>query len=154
LKIGWEKGAEFRFKKGMTPHNKGKAMPKHVYEKAKNTMFKKGIVPHNTKFDGAITIRKDKAGKTYKYIRLSKANWVLYHRYVWEQINGPILAGCNIQFKDGNELNCEIENLAMVSKPENMEQNTIHRYPAEVKKALRIISKLEKTIQSYDNKAN
>ncbi len=40
------------------------------------------------------------------------------HRYVWELANGPIPEGHMIQFADKNTLNCELENLMLVSNKE------------------------------------
>jgi RNA polymerase sigma factor (sigma-70 family) len=36
---------------------------------------------------------------------------VLLHRVVWAEHHGPIEEGWNVRFKDGNKLNCAIENL-------------------------------------------
>ena len=41
--------------------------------------------------------------------------------FCMESINGDIPRGYNIRFLDGNKLNCNIENLALVSKAENLE---------------------------------
>lgn len=111
-------------KKGNIPPNKGKKqkeyMSKEAIDRTKATRFKKGNIPHNTLEDNAITERKDKNGRIYKYIRIKLAKWVLYHRYLWEQHNGPIPKGYNIQFRDGDTLNCDIDNLYMISRGEQM----------------------------------
>lgn len=111
-------------KKGNIPPNKGKKqkeyMSKEAIDRTKATRFKKGNVPHNTLEDNAITERKDTNGRIYKYIRIKLAKWVLYHRYLWEQHNGPIPKGYNIQFRDGDTLNCDIDNLYMISRGEQM----------------------------------
>jgi len=39
--------------------------------------------------------------------------WVLYHRHVWEQANGPIPDNYCIRFKDGDKMNCNISNLEL-----------------------------------------
>ena len=41
------------------------------------------------------------------------------HHYVWEQANGPVPRGYMLIFKDGDRTNCELENLALVSRAEN-----------------------------------
>lgn len=139
-----------RIKKGNVPANKGKKMSDELREKVKHTWFKKGQEPHNTKYDGAITIRHDSTNRPYKYIRISKGNWVLLHRYVWEKANGPIPPGMNILFKDGDTMNCELENLEMVSDSENMKRNTIHNYPDEIKKTILLTRKLTRKLENHE----
>jgi hypothetical protein len=61
----------------------------------------------------------------YIYIKVSMdkgrcKNWKQKHRYVWEKANGKILKGKTIIFLDSNRMNCDIENLAMVSRAENI----------------------------------
>lgn len=119
-------GRKYHFKKGTTPPNKGKKqkdfMSKEAIERTKATRFKKGQLPKNTLHDYAITERRDKNGRIYKYIRIDLAKWIPYHRYLWEQHNGPIPKGYNIQFRDGNTLNCEIDNLYMISRGKQMKE--------------------------------
>ncbi len=118
-------GKSHRYQKGQTPVNKGKKqteyMSQEAIERTKATRFRKGQLPKNTLHDHAVTIRVDSKGNSYKWIRLELAKWVPYHRYLWEQHNGPIPKGYNIQFRDGNTLNCEdINNLYMISRGEQM----------------------------------
>ena len=68
------------------------------------------------------------------------------HRYLWEQAHGTIPKGYNIIFKNGNTLNCCLENLVCVSNEELMQKNTIHRYPNELKTAIKQISKIKKQL--------
>ncbi len=114
------KGGDGRLKPGHKPWNKGKSYTANGSEK---TWFKKGHLPHNTKEDHAISIRYHVKGYHYKYIRLSKGIWVLLHRHIWEAVNGQIPKGYNVCFKDKNTLNCNIENLELVSRQENMRRN-------------------------------
>jgi hypothetical protein len=139
-----------RFQRGHNTHNKGKKMSGEVYEKCKNTMFKKGHLPHNTRQEFDISTRKDKSGRIYKYIRISLGKWVPLHRYLWEKEYGHIPKGYNIQFKDGNSQNVELSNLYMISRNEQISNNTIQRYPEDVKESIRIISKLNKKIKDYE----
>jgi len=143
------------FKKGQVPFNKGLKqsdfMSKESIAKTKATRFKKGQIPHNTKEDGFIIPRKDKCGKTYLYIRESLGVWKLYHRQVWEQYNGKLKSNEVVRFRDGNSLNCDISNLFVVPKSENMKLNTIHQYPKELQKAIKLTNKLKKTILKTEN---
>ena len=45
-------------------------------------------------------------------------------RYNWEQRNGPIAKGQMIRFKDGNTLNCDVNNLMLVTRSSNLDMNT------------------------------
>ncbi|MEP0004552.1 MAG: HNH endonuclease signature motif containing protein [Balneola sp.] len=122
-----ELGLGNRYKKGDVPMNKGmkqeEFMSAEAIEKCKETQFKKGQKPHNTKFDGAISLRKDSKGMKYLWIRISKANWQEYHRYLWEKHNGEIPEGKIIVFKDGNQMNCSIDNLEAITRCEHADRN-------------------------------
>lgn len=141
-------GEATRFKKGQTPPNKGKKMPQTVYQKVKGTMFKKGNLPHNTKKDGAVSTRTDKNGTKRPWIRLQKGQWVEMKNYVWENENGPIPPGHCIALKDGNPFNYDLKNLECITRQENMERNTIHNYPEDIKQTIIILSKLNKKVRT------
>jgi hypothetical protein len=110
-----------RFIKGHPPWNKGK---KGLNLGGKQTQFKIGNLPHNTLYDGAISIRfYKKDNKYYKYIRVQKGKWQLLQRFIWEQKYGEIPKGFILRFKDGDTMNCEINNLEMIRRRENMKRN-------------------------------
>lgn len=147
-----EKGFAYRYPKGHIPFNKDKKMSKEVYEKAKHTMFKKGSIPHNSKRTGSEVLRKDKSGKEYLMIKVSGERKLKHkHIHLWEMGNGKIIKGYNVVFKDGNSLNCCIENLECISNAELMQRNTIHRFPAELKSTIRLVKKLKRTINEKQN---
>ena len=140
-----------RFKKGHTPFNRGKKQSEYMkleaIEQSKATRFKKGHKPHNTKYDGVISLRPDKSGRTYKYIRISEGVWELYHRSVWERVNGKIPEGHLIAFKDGNSLNTRLDNLEVISMTENMYRNSVHDYPEEVIPSMVLIKQLDNKLK-------
>jgi hypothetical protein len=139
-------GANYRFKKGQTPMNKGVKMTPETYAKASATMFKKGIVPMNVKYDGYERVSKD----GYLEVRVSMGKFKAKHRLIWEQHNGPVPAGMIVVFKDRNPMNATIENLELITRGENMLRNTVHRYPAELKETIRTLNKLKKTIYAKE----
>lgn len=149
--------AESQFKPGQTSFNKGRKqteyMSKEAIERTKKTRFKKGNEPHNTKEkDGVISIRydhKNRNGKPYKYIRLSKGVWFPLHQYKWELKNGKQPKGTVLRFKDGNTLNCTLKNLELISRSENMARNTIHRYPNDLKQLIRLNNKLKRKANEH-----
>jgi len=136
------------FKEGHTPANKGAKMPNHVYEAAKATMFKKGFKPANTKFDGAISLRKDNSGYVYKFIRLKCAKWVQLHRYVWEQANGLIPDKHIIRFINGNTLDVRLDNLELLSMDKNAIINRHAKYPRSLQESIYQFHKLNREINA------
>ena len=145
-------GEKFRFKPGHVPLNKGKKMDKTMYDKLKNTMFKKGNRPHNWKPDGSIVERTDSSGRVYLHYKISDSNWIHYHVKIWMDHNGDIPENHVITFKDANTLNCDINNLTMISRAENATRNSIQRFPDELKNLIRLQSKLIKKIDKNGKK--
>lgn len=124
---------ESRFKPGCTPPNKGRKQSEYMSAKAinisKKTRFKKGRLPHNTKKDGAISIRTDKRGVQYKFIRVAISKWVPLQRWLWEKNNGPIPKGGKIIFIDGDTMNYELQNLQLITTAGLMVKNSYHNWP-------------------------
>ncbi len=111
--------------------------------------FQKGHLPVNTLYDGAIALRhghKKRGGKPYYWIRISQNNWKHLHVHLWEQEKGGIPPKNIVAFKDGNTMNCVIDNLELITREENMRRNSIHNYPSELKSLMRLNSKLNKAI--------
>ena len=108
-------GLSGKFRKGQAPHNKGKKMPKEVYEKVKHTMFAKGNVPPNHRPVGSERISKD----GYIEVKVAEPNkWRLKQRVVYEEAKGKIPEGCPIIFLDGNKRNFDIDNLKCITRSE------------------------------------
>lgn len=140
-----------RFKKGHIPETKGKKMPSEVYEKIRHTMFAKGHVPTNHKPVGSERVSVD----GYVEVKVAEPNkWRLKHRVVWEEAHGPIPAGHNVQFRNGNSQDIRLENLFLISKAEQMrDKNSIHaRYPEELKQLIRLKGSIKRQITEYNKK--
>lgn len=126
-----------RFTNGHVPHNKGKKMPPEVYSKVAGTMFKKGHTPVNHRDVGSERVSVD----GYIEIKVAEPNrWRLKHRVIWEQHNGEIPKGFNVQFKNHNPLDCRIENLYLISRSEQMgKENSFYaKYPKELQEIIRL----------------
>lgn len=149
VRKGEQRGQRTQFRKGHPPHNKGKKMPAHVYAKVKRTMFHKGNLPHNTKYDGHIRVRRDMSGVQYMYIRVALGKYVLLHRHLWVQAHGPIKPGHVIAFKDGNQGNCTLANLEMITIAERMRRNCIYKYPPEIRNVMRLLGQLNKELKKH-----
>lgn len=143
-------------KKGNTPFNKGLKqsdyMCKESIDKTKATRFVKGRKPHNTKQAGDIVAIKDSYNGTfYKYIKIKDNEWVLYHRFLWKKVNGPIPKDYILAFKDKNTDNVVIENLELISRSESMLRNSAHNYPHEIIPSMLMLKKLENKLNDLKN---
>ncbi|MDD2633956.1 MAG: HNH endonuclease signature motif containing protein [Bacteroidales bacterium] len=145
-----KKGNSGRFVKGCIPVNKGKKISADVYAKCAPTMFKKGHTPANHRVVGSERVNVE----GYVEIKIKEPNkWDLKHRVIWRMNYGDIPQGANVQFKDGNRQNCELDNLYLIFRSEQILQNSILRYPPELQKTIKLLSKLTKTVKKND-KAN
>jgi len=111
--------------------------------------FKKGNLPHNTKFDGASSVRLNNEGIPYRFVRVSLREWVHESVLVWEKTHGPIGKDMVVRHKNGNTLDNQIDNLELITRAENMERNSIHQYPEELKQTIMTLSKLNKALKNH-----
>ena len=115
-------GLDTKFKLGQPSANKGRKMTAEQYEKSKGTMFKNGGIPPNYRPVGSERV----AVTGYIEIKVEDPNkWKLKHRVVWERHNGKIPPDKIVIFKDNNPLNCDVDNLMLVSKSENLIVNAM-----------------------------
>ena len=138
-----------RFQKGSVPLNKGKKVSPEVYSKIQPTMFKKGSTPVNHRDVGAERVN------VYGYIeiKVSEPNtWRLKHRVMWEQVNGPIPRGYNVQFKNHNPLDCRIENLYLISKADQLaKENSFYaKYPKKIQEIIRLKGVVNRAIHKAE----
>lgn len=103
-------GRTGRFEKGQCSWNKGVS----GYMGPNATSFKKGNRPKNWTPVG--TERYETKGRYIK-VKVAEPNeWKFKHRLVWEKHSGSVPKGHVIVFKDGDRENCEIDNLACISR--------------------------------------
>ena len=114
-------GRTGKFKKGNIPFNKGKHTPS--VGRMIETQFKAGHMPHNTKPIGYERISKGGfiEVKVREKPENGRKNFEFKHRLIWEQAHGEIPKGYIITFLDGNPQNCVLENLAIISRAENLQ---------------------------------
>ena len=140
-----------RFPKGHTPVNKGKRVSPETYAKCQPTMFKKGQTPVNHRDVGSERVNVD----GYIEIKVAEPNrWRLKHRVMWEQVNGTIPRGYNVQFKNHNPLDCRIENLYLISKAEQMakENSFWAKYPKEIQEIIHLKGVVNRAIHKAEKK--
>lgn len=152
---GWGTGRTGCFPKGNEPFNKGKPHP--TRGRASETQFKKGGLPHNTNYLGHERVSKD----GYVEISIAETNphtgferrYVLKHRYLWEQANGPVPKGmalkCRGERIDTDPSNWELIPRALLPRLNGGRRKKRMAYdaaPAELKPALMAIAKIEQAI--------
>ena len=142
-----------RFTRGHVPANKGKRMPAATYAKVARTMFKPGhpnanhrpVGSERVNVDGYIEIKVAEPGK-----------WRCKHRVIWEEANGPVPRGYNVQFKDRDKQNCALDNLYIISRAEQMKtQNSLlARCPKELIDVIRLKGAVKRQIKMHERKKN
>lgn len=150
-KIGTQhpKSIATRFHKGIPPPNKGKKVSPEVYEKISPTMFKKGHTPVNHREVGSERINVD----GYIEIKVAEPNrWKLKHRIIWEQVNGEIPKGYNVQFKNHNPQDCRIENLYLICRADQMakENSYLAKYPKEIQEVIHLKGVVNRAIHKAE----
>ena len=150
-KIGTQhpKSIATRFQKGRIPDNKGKRVSPETYAKCQPTMFKKGHISQNKKAVGSERVNVD----GYIEIKVKDPNiWKLKHRLVWEQHNGVIPAGYNVQFKNHNPQDCRVENLYLISKADQIAKENSYwaKYPKELQELIHLKGVVNRAIHKAE----
>lgn len=78
--------------------------------------------------------------------------WRFVHVILWEEANGPVPAGHNIAFRNGDKTDIRLENLECISRRELMRRNTVHNYPPELVQVMRLKGAITKRIATRAKK--
>lgn len=70
-------------------------------------------------------------------------------RAVWSDANGSIPNGYVVRHRDGNALNCDINNLECISLQDHMRRNSIQRFPDDLRRNIMLVARLERKIKNY-----
>lgn len=89
---------------------------------ASSTWFKSGVKPCTEKEIGTETIRNDH-GRPVVWKKVTETKWRQKSHLNWEEKFGKIPPGYVITFMDGNSVNCDVSNLEMITKGENISRN-------------------------------
>ena len=140
---------QYHFPKGHAPLNKGKKQTEYMsieaIERTKQTRFKPGQKIWNVKPIGYERI--DENG--YVYVKVEEPNvFKMKHRLIWEQHYGQIKKGYNIQFKIGIRTDCNLDNLYIISRSDQLktENSFIAKYPKEMQLAIQAKGALSRQI--------
>lgn len=142
-----------QFHTGSIPKNKGVPMSPERYAACAPTMFKKGNRPQTYLPIGSEVVVRD----GYVKVKVAEPNvWMWKHRMVWEETNGPVPRGYNVQFKDGDKQNCALDNLYIISRAEQLKtQNSLlARYPKELIDVIRLKGAVKRQIKMHNRKKN
>lgn len=129
--------------------NRGLYLPKNIaYRNKCYKVFQKGHKLKNgpsNKRNTTEVKQWTKKGKPVLII-LSPGRRIPLQRYIWEQSNGPIPPAHNIIFKDRNTLNCNLDNLELVSNSELMIRNSALRFGPEIFSIIQLRGALNRQI--------
>lgn len=150
-----EAGKAFRIKPGNVPQNKGRKMPAgYAPGRMRETQFRPGVRSGKAaEHYLAVGAEREIGGYLYRKVAdvpnvAYTVNWKLVHVLAWEAHHGkPVPPGHRLRFRDGDRRNVAVDNLELVTLADNMARNTIHRYPPELKDAIRLQARLERTIE-------
>lgn len=150
-RLDGEIGAATRFQKGARPWNAGMKGLK-VGGRAAETQFKPGSKPHTWAPIGSERVRSD----GYLERKMTDTgypprDWVTIHTLLWQEHHGEIPKGYVVVFKDRDKTNIQLDNLELVSRAEMCRRNSIHRFPPELKQAIRTVGKLKRLIKEREN---
>lgn len=147
---GWLTGRYGRFVKGGPSLWTGRKRPPHPNSDA--CQFKKGLIPHNTRpmwservdrdgyIEMKVPVRNPFTGHSTRYMHK--------HRYLWEQVNGPLPKGMCLKSVDGNRRNTDPANWIAVPRAFLPRLNghfgrDYDSAPSELKPVILAIAKLE-----------
>lgn len=117
-----------QLKPGNIPKNKGKKLvdiltPDQI-KRVEKTWFQKGHTPGNVLYNGAESIRKDKRGVPYLFVRVSKKIWIHKQIINYEAVHGPIPKGYLLRCKSNDTTNADLDNWELVSRKDHARKNS------------------------------
>lgn len=150
---GWKSSHDGRFKPGQVSWNTGLAGAGIC--KQNKGCFKKGQKPKNCKPIGSERICK-KDGFILIKTRLGTHSYEHKHRVIWREAGKSVPPGHVLSFKDGNKLNCTLDNLEAVSRAEHINRNRlkIGEQPPETRDTIKAIAKLQTLINEKTHDQN
>lgn len=156
LRRGDHVGAAFQYKKGHVPANKGTRRPGFAPGRMRETQFKKGEQGINT-----MPVGSTRLVDGYVYRKVSEIrnvpwtrNWVIEHRLIWEEANGPIPPGHALAFRNGDKTDIRLDNIECITKRELMARNTVHNLPKPLVQAIQLLGALNRQINKREKDRN
>ena len=147
-------GASTRWAPGTAPWNKG--IPYDSGPNSHEIRFRPGNTPHNWVPVGSYRINRDGyLDRKVSDLRRGARDWEAVHRLVWKEAHGEIPAGHVVVFRGGRNSTVleeiTLDALELVTRQELMRRNSVHRYPEDVKAAIRQLGVLHRRINERTN---
>lgn len=144
-------GFSSRFRRNTTPWNKG--ISYDAGGRSVETRFQAGNRPHNTVPIGSYRVASRYLQRKIRDTGYHVHDWEFVHRRLWEDAHGSIPEGHVVVFRGSRTTVLEeitLDRLELISRRDLMRRNTIHRYPPELKDAMRTLGRLKNTIKKDD----
>jgi len=145
-------GEATRFQAGHTTWNKGM---KGLHIGGEATQFKPGHrggkALHLYQPIGAEVWRGD--GYLWRKVRDDgpmHRRWEMVHRLIWIEHHGAIATGHAVVFRDGDRHHLHPDNLELITRRQLQERNSIHRYPPELRKTMKLVARLRRTLNDHE----
>ena len=135
---GWLTGRTGRFEKGHIPFTAGTK----GLVKPNSGNFQKG---HTRSDIAPLGAERFESKDGYILVKVAQPNvWKFKHRIVWEAAHGKPAKNEVIIFKDGNILNCSLDNLEVITRRELLwlNNNGYKNVPPDFKATYRLLAKL------------
>lgn len=147
-----------QFRKGQTPHNKGARRPGWSKGRMAETQFKPRAPNEARNYQPIGTERFDpERGLMIRKVTDDRAlypaaRWRPVHVLVWEAAHGPVPAGHLVRFREGmktlDTAAITVDRLELLSRAENLQRNSLYRYPKEVVDAIKMRGALRRVINN------
>lgn len=144
----WKTGRTGRFEKGHKPWNIG---TKDVC-RANSGSFRRGNIPLNHKPVGSERIC---AKDGYILVKVAEPNVYKHkHRVLWESVYGKIPDGMLLRFRDGNRLNCDMDNLHLVTRQVHcyLNKNGYSSVPADLRPTMLAVAEIQCKVSALTRK--
>ena len=142
-------GRATRFQKGHTSFSKGRKIEEWMslegIVNSSRTRFKKGRPSQNIRPVGSERVNVD----GYIEIKIAEpSKWRQKQRVVWEAEHGPVPDGYIVSFIDSNKQNCELSNLRLMTRADNLRRVSLNNYPDEVREVIHMRAVLKRYINT------
>lgn len=147
-------GRKHQFPKKHIPMNKGLKMSEYMSEEAiartAATRFQKGHVPHNSKNFGKPFLYLNKKKGESTWLILVDGTRVSYLKHLCRQ-HGIDMEGKVARLKPGFDKSKlpTMDDVDIISFRENMQMNTLHRFPKEISKLIQLKGALNRQIRKH-----
>ncbi len=137
-----------RFQPRHTPWNKG--MKGLDLSGGRGSRFKPGEKPKNWKPVGSERMSKGFLQRKMTDTGYPPRDWVPVHHLVWAEHHGPIPAWHVVVFRDGDRRNFALGNLALITRRELMQRNSLHtNYPPEIIEVIQLRGAIKRQLNRH-----